>query len=80
MGIVADENKTQESPNFSPSSSAKRLPLADKLKVYDLALPSEKQALLSELKAGRKAYISSHRPSQRVSDPTWAKLQAVFGN
>src|SRR3954469_4886108 len=39
MGIVADENKTQESPNFSPSSSAKRLPLAEEGIMETLLLP-----------------------------------------
>src|SRR6478736_2140324 len=39
MGIVADENKTQESPNLSPNSSAKRLPLAEEGIMETLLLP-----------------------------------------
>src|SRR6267378_29848 len=58
----------------------KRLDLAGKLKVYDLALPREKEELQSELKAARRAYIKSHKFSQRAEDANWRKLQAVFGN
>jgi hypothetical protein len=58
----------------------KRLNLADKLKVYDLALPREKEELQAELKAARRAYIKSHKSSQRAEDPSWQRLQAVFGN
>ena len=36
---MADENKTQESPNLSPSSSAKRLPLAEEGIMETLLLP-----------------------------------------
>lgn len=39
MGIVADENKTQESPNLSPNPSAKRLPLAEEGIMETLLLP-----------------------------------------
>jgi hypothetical protein len=57
----------------------KRLPLREKLQVYDLALPREKAELQAELKAARRAYVTSHKPSQRAEDPTWRKLQTVFG-
>lgn len=39
MGIVADENKTQESPSLSPNPSAKRLPLAEEGIMETLLLP-----------------------------------------
>jgi hypothetical protein len=61
-------------------SRFRRLPLADKLKVYDLALPSEKQELTGQLKAARQSYIKTHPPSQRAVDPNWRKLQGVFAN
>jgi hypothetical protein len=58
----------------------KRLPLAEKLRVWDIALPREKEQLQSELKAARQAYIRTHKPSQRAQDPTWQKLLTVFAN
>jgi hypothetical protein len=61
-------------------SRFRRLPLQDKLQVWDLSLPSEKQQLQSELKAARQAYIKSHSPAQRAQDANWHRLQNIFGN
>jgi hypothetical protein len=57
-----------------------RLPLQEKLQVWDLSLPREKQELQTELKTARQAYIKTHPPVQRAQDPIWRKLQNVFGN
>jgi hypothetical protein len=66
---------------LSPLQSRfRRLPLADKLQVFDLALPRERAELAPELKASRQAYIKSHPPSQRAGDPNWRRLQSIFGN
>jgi hypothetical protein len=67
--------------SLSPLQSRfRRLPLADKLQVFDLALPREKEEIQSEMKAARQAYIKTHPPSQRASDPNWRRLQSIFGN
>jgi len=61
-------------------SRFRRLPLADKLRVFDLALPKEKAELQAQLKAARRSYIQSHPPSKRATDPNWRRLQSVFAN
>jgi len=58
----------------------KRLPLADALEVWDMALPREKEELIKEMRAKRSSYVKSHHAPERVDDPNWHKLQAIFGS
>ncbi len=57
-----------------------RLPLADKIDVWDVARPAEKDQLTAQLWRARVAYIKEHPPSVRANDPTWRKLQSIHAD
>lgn len=66
--------------NLTPLQARfKRLPLADALEVWNMALPREKEELIGEMRKKRGAYLKSHHAQERAADPSWHKLQAVFG-
>ncbi len=69
-----------DNANLTPLQARfKRLPLREKLQVWDMALPSEKESLQNELARARQAYIRSRKPSQRAADPNWHRLTEIFG-
>lgn len=57
-----------------------RLPLNDALDVWQIATPSEKDTLHSLLWKKRIAYIRTHTAAQRADDPTWEKMQKIYGD
>src|SRR5579883_788033 len=69
-----------DNANLTPLQARfKRLPLREKLQVWDMALPSEKESLQNELARARQAYTRSRKPSQRAADPNWHRLTEIFG-
>lgn len=57
-----------------------RLPMKDALDVWALATSVEKDQLHALLWKKRLAYIQNHTPAQRNNDPTWHKMQSVYGD
>ena len=63
-----------------------RLPLSEAINVWDAASKSEKNELVhmppksSSLWKKRVNYLNQHTAAQRADDPTWRKLQSVYGD
>jgi hypothetical protein len=57
-----------------------RLPLSEAINVWDAAGKSEKDQLSNMLWKKRVEYMKQHTAAQRADDPTWRKLQSVYGD
>jgi len=57
-----------------------RLPMSEKINVWDAATKSEKDLLHAQLWKARQAWLKQHRPSERENEPVWRKMQATFGD
>jgi hypothetical protein len=67
--------------NLTPlQARVKRLPLQDALKVWDIALPKEREEIVGQMRAKRASYLKTHHAAQLADDQNWARIQAVFGN
>jgi hypothetical protein len=69
-----------DSATLTPlQARVRRLPIADALKVWDMALPREKEELVKEMRVKRQSYLKTHHAAERAADPNWKRIQAVFG-
>ena len=57
-----------------------RLPMSEKINVWDAATKAEKGLLHAQLWKARQAWLKQHKPAERENEPVWRKMQSTFGD